>query len=150
MISTNPFFLNLGEVSCLFSISIFVSGAMSEPWIMSYTLVTFLLYLGQKVSSWDLVEIIRHSLFIIINIDITSKSLRIWTKNTSKNTKKKFFFDWTGFEPGTLGLWNLHATKELRRRAVKDGDFFMVLNKTALKLLLFWRFLQYLLPNLDN
>ena len=53
--------------------------------VSHFTVVTFLLYMGQKVSSWDVVEVISHSLFVIINIDITGKKLRIGTKNTSKN-----------------------------------------------------------------
>ena len=43
--------------------------------------------------------------------------------------KKKFVLDLTGFEPGTLGLWDLYATKELRRLPVIDDDFIWYLRK---------------------
>ena len=94
------------------------------------TVVTFLLYLGQKVSSWYLIEIISHSLFVTINIDITSKNHRIWTKNTSKNMKF-FFFGLNRVWSRDLRIMRPACYKRAMETCCYRWWFFMVLNKTA-------------------
>ena len=56
------------------------------------------------------------------------QNLRISPENTEK---KKFYLDPAGFEPGTIRLWDLHATKEPWRLAVLDRNFLWYFNKTA-------------------
>ena len=67
------------------------------------TVVTFLMYLGLKVTTWVLVDIISNSLSNIIKCTMTryykQKYLRFSSKNTSKIMKKRFFGSnrvWTG------------------------------------------------------
>ena len=60
------------------------------------TVVTFLMYLGLKVTTWVLVDIISNSLSNIIKCTMTryykQKYLRFSSKNTSKIMKKKKIF----------------------------------------------------------
>ena len=94
------------------------------------TVATFLLYLGQKVSSWNYKPFFIQYHRICNGLILKVHNLRISPKNTPK-TMKKSFLDPTGFEPGTFRLWDLHATKELWRLAVLGGNFLWYFKKIA-------------------
>ena len=114
---------------------------------------TFLLYLGQKVSLWVLIDNICHSLFNVINYAMT----KYYKYKISRSHLKILQKLWKKYFCGSNRVWTRDLEvmrpacyqKAMETCCYKEG-FFMVVNKTALKLLLFWRFLQYSLPNLDS
>ena len=100
-----------------------------------------------------LVDIICHSLFNVINYAMT----KYYKYKISRSHLKILQKLWKKYFCGSNRVWTRDLEvmrpacyqKAMETCCYKEG-FFMVVNKTALKLLLFWRFLQYLLPNLDS
>ena len=117
------------------------------------TVVTFLMYLGLKVTTWVLVDIISNSLSNIIKCTMTryykQKYLRFSSKNTSKIMKKRFFGSnrvWTG---------DLEIMKPACKQKATETCYYKVLlfhwcDHNSLIAVVFCRFLYFLLPTQDS
>ena len=112
------------------------------------TVVTFLLYLGQKVSLWVLLDIICHSLFNVIKYAMT----KYYKYKISGSHLKivKFFFASNRVWTRDLDVMRPACYQKALETCCYNEGIFMEVNKTVLKQLLFWRFLQYSLPNFES